>query len=203
MALYKKITLQEATVLIWQVQESLQELSLGVNMTQKSSQRMASMKSLVHQKGFLAIRQLLLLAGYNDNDLFYKDCGMPYLSDGRKISITHSFEFAAIIISDHVVGIDIEKKREKIKTISSKFCNEKQLQSLESQDSLVDALTQVWCAKEAMYKMCNSRSLSFKEHMAVDLNGTSWVCKMSFRKEFIYYRVDLQDFMLVYAFEKN
>jgi phosphopantetheinyl transferase len=35
------------------------------------------------------------------------------LKDGKHISITHSYQFSAIIISDQTVGIDIELQREK------------------------------------------------------------------------------------------
>ena len=37
------------------------------------------------------------------------------------ISITHSFDYAAIIVSDKPVGIDIEKVRSKITRIVKKF----------------------------------------------------------------------------------
>jgi phosphopantetheinyl transferase len=66
------------------------------------------------------VRKLLQEASYNDFDLSYDELGKPHLKDGKHISITHSYQFSAIIISDQTVGIDIELQREKI-TKHSKF----------------------------------------------------------------------------------
>ena len=79
------------------------------------------MKSESHQKGFLSVRHLLRDVGYTDQDLFYDDYGKPHLKDGKCISITHSHNFSAIIVSDKEVGIDIEMQREKIRRIAHKF----------------------------------------------------------------------------------
>ena len=58
------------------------------------------MKSDLHQRGFLSVRHLLKEVGYSDADLIYDEFGKPHLKDGKHISITHSFTFSAIIISD-------------------------------------------------------------------------------------------------------
>ncbi|MHC5354778.1 4'-phosphopantetheinyl transferase family protein [Myroides sp. LJL115] len=181
----------------------MDQLLDGIELKESSLDRVNSMKSSIHQRGFLSVRHLLKHAGYTDLDLAYESCGRPYLQDSSYISITHSFEFAAIIISQQNVGIDIEKKRDKIIKISTKFCNIQELDAVTKEKDSIEALTQIWCAKEAMFKMCKSRSLSFKDHMEVDLKGDSWVSKDEFECEFQYYKEDLQDFMLVYAFEKK
>ena len=86
-----------------------------------SLKRVNRMKSQLHQCAFLSVRYLLSKADYNDDDLFYTEDGKPHLKDGQEISITHSHNFSAIIISNTPVGIDIEKKRDKIIRIASKF----------------------------------------------------------------------------------
>lgn len=203
MPLFKTILTPHSKVLIWKIEESMDQLLDGIELKQSSFDRVKTMKSTIHQRGFLSVRHLLKLAGYSDLDLVYEPCGRPYLKDSSYISITHSFEFAAIIISQENVGIDIEKKRDKIIKISSKFCNLKEVEAVACEKDPVEAFTEIWCAKEAMFKMCKSRSLSFKDHMEVNLNGDSWVSKDGFACEFTYYKEDLQDFMLVYASEKK
>ena len=79
------------------------------------------MKSEIHRRGFMSIRHLMAEAGYVDHDLFYDELGKPHLKNGSNISITHSFNFTAIILSDRKVGIDIEKRRDKILKIANKF----------------------------------------------------------------------------------
>jgi phosphopantetheinyl transferase len=112
MALYKTLTVGQTTkILIWKIEESTSTLKENIVLSAASSARLQSMKSELHQKGFLSIRHLLKEVGYSDLDVTYDDYGKPHLKDGKYISITHSFIFTGIIISEEVpVGIDIEKK---------------------------------------------------------------------------------------------
>ncbi|WP_430614972.1 4'-phosphopantetheinyl transferase family protein [Flavobacterium sp. JP2137] len=207
MPLEKIIAVDASTqVLIWKITEDFDTLLQGVTLRDASSERLANMKSLSHRCGFLSIRHLLQHAGYTDLDLRYDDCGKPSLSDGKHISITHSFSYSGIVISTKNVGIDIEMQREKIIRIADKFTNEKEQALLAVPlDLKVKQLTVIWGAKEAMYKMCNSRSLSFKDHMnveAFDLNGTSGKCEVrseTFSKSFCFYFLEIDNFMLVYT----
>ena len=169
MPLYKTITVNSTTkILIWKIEESYKELNDGINLTDKSAVRVNNMKSELHQRGFLSIRHLLASEGYTDHDLFYDKNGKPHLNNGLHISITHSFTFSAIIISVIEVGIDIEKKRDKILRIAHKFTTTDDYQSLNHQDSMIRKLTIVWCAKESLYKSFNRVGLTFLNHIFVD-----------------------------------
>ena len=65
MALYKTLTVHSTTkVLIWKIEESIDELKNGISLTEKSTMRLGSMKSELHQKGFLSIRHLLKEVGF-------------------------------------------------------------------------------------------------------------------------------------------
>ncbi len=207
MPLEKTIQVNAHTqVLVWKITESFETLHQGVVLSKNSKERLQNMKSLSHQCGFLSIRQLLLAAGYQDADLTYDENGRPHLNDGKFISITHSFSYSAIIVSSHNVGVDIEMQREKIIRIADKFINSKEQALLVNNINLkVKQLTVIWGAKEAMYKMCNSRSLSFKDNMnveAFDLTDESGKCEVSsenFSKSFYFYFFEMDNFMLVYT----
>lgn len=71
------------------------------------------MKSQMHQRAFLSVRMLIQEMGFTDKDLHYDEFGKPYFDCHNYISITHSYHFAAIIISHETVGIDMELQREK------------------------------------------------------------------------------------------
>ncbi len=202
MPLIKKIDKGSTTVYLWKIEESFDELRKDLHLRDASNTRLEGMKSEVHQRGFLSIRHLLKAAGYSDAELLYDENGKPYLVDNKHISISHSFQYATIIISDENVGIDIEMKRDKIKRIANKFCNSQELASVAGREDEIQLLTTIWCAKEAMYKMCNSRSLSFKDDMSVDyVNNVSSVQSKDYSKKFKYELVDLNMFLLVYTFE--
>lgn len=167
MPLYKTIHPDEKTVIrVWKIEEELEFLKNGIELKEESTERLNGMKSVLHQKGFLSVRHLLRLEGYQDRDLSYNSYGKPLLTDGRHISITHSFEFAAIIVSPIEVGIDIEKNREKIVNIQHRFVNT-EYDSLSDED-LVKQLTVIWGAKESMYKTYPYGGLSFHDNIAID-----------------------------------
>ncbi|KGL62710.1 4'-phosphopantetheinyl transferase family protein [Polaribacter sp. Hel1_85] len=170
MALYKTLTISATTkVFIWKIEETIDELKEGISLSENSETRLNSMKSEIHQKGFLSIRHLLKEAGYSDADLIYDEFGKPHLKDGKHISITHSFTFSGIIISDDkTVGIDIEKQRDKILKIASKFTPIVEYKTIANHDALVSKLTIVWGAKESLYKIYGKKKLLFLHHIYIE-----------------------------------
>src|SRR5690625_7393621 len=101
MAIYKTITIgQNSKLLLWKIEESLEQLYNGLELTPESVERLNNMKSLVHKKGYLAVRQLLKEFGYTDSDLNYKSSGRPLLINGKHITISHSHNFAAVLVGE-------------------------------------------------------------------------------------------------------
>ena len=169
MPLYKTIIVNKTTkVLIWKIEESYDDLSRGITLTRNSEERVENMKSDLHKRGFMSVRHLLANFGYIDSDLFYDDLGKPHLKDSKYISITHSFNFSAIIISDSIhVGVDIEKQRDKIVKIANKFTQFEEYKTLANHEALVRKLTIVWGAKESLYKIYEQEGLSFLQHIDI------------------------------------
>jgi len=204
MPLFRTIIPKKNTkVYIWKITEPIEELNTQF-LTQNSLERVQNMKSELHQRGFLSVRHLLKEAGYTDADLFYTKNGKPHLKDGKHISITHSFTFSGIIISDDEVGIDIEKNREKIKIIAHKFVNKEH--DLLVDDGLVEQLTIVWGAKESLYKIYPYDSLSFKKHIDVDVfslsdnQTTAWIKSEDWDKKYSVFYEQIEGFTLVFAY---
>ena len=114
MPLYKTITINPNTrLLIWKIEEPFEVLTKNVQLTDHCKARVDSMKSDLHRRGLFICAPSFSPCGYTDFDLIYDQNGKPHLTDGNYISISHSYTFSAIIISDHPVGIDIEKQRPK------------------------------------------------------------------------------------------
>lgn len=169
MALYKTITVNEHTkVFIWKIEESFEWLAKDVKLTEHCQNRVNSMKSEIHRRGFMSIRHLLAEAGYTDFDLYYDEEGKPHLKDGNHISITHSFEFSGIIVSAKPIGIDIEKQRDKILKIAPKFTPLEEYHTLANEEAIVRKLTIVWGAKEGIYKLVGIPGLLFLHHIYVE-----------------------------------
>ena len=170
MPLYKTIRVNDFTkVLVWKIEESLEDLTHGVELTNPSKIRVKAMKSVIHQRGFMSIRQLLKQAGYEDADVYYDVFGKPHLKDKNHISSTHSFVFTAIIISENnPVGIDIEKQRDKIVKIAHKFTPIEEYKTIANHEALVSKLTVVWGAKESLYKIYGKKKLRFLHHIYIE-----------------------------------
>lgn len=154
------------TVFIWKIEESLAQFETSIQLNERSKKRVHGMRSESHKKGFLAVRKLLEVAGLTDFDLYYTEEGKPHLKDGRTITISHSFDFSAIAISNTEIGIDIEKNRDKIKRIASKFIGSEN--DYLSQDYLTEQLTVIWGAKESLFKIHPDGGLLFIDHLPID-----------------------------------
>jgi len=210
MPLYKTITVSPTTkVLIWKIEESFDALFSETTLTERSLARVNNMKSELHQRGFLSIRYLLAAEGYTDHDLYYDENGKPHLHDGKHISISHSFTFSAIIISDIEVGIDVEKNRTKIIKIAHKFTEVNEYQKLHHQEVIIRKLTIVWCAKESLYKSFNRVGLTFLNHIYVEnfsLYHNHTIATVDFEdkeEEFDVWFLEFEGFTCAYALLKE
>lgn len=198
MPLYKTLRPNSQTIVkIWKITESFENLRDSIKLLPQTVDRAQAMKSDLHRRGFLSVRHLLRDFGYEDSDLTYDNSGKPHLSDDKYISISHSYNYSAIIIGDNAVGIDIEMQRQKIKLISSKFCGpELNFFKPESED-YIRHLTLVWCIKEALYKLYTKPGLSFKEHTLVipaaleDGETDAWILYGKDRKK---YKINFLEF---------
>ena len=157
----------KTTVKIWKITESYQELMTPLDLKPNSLERVLGMKSELHQRGFLSVRHLLRDFGYTDQDLYYDSNGKPHLKDGKHISITHSFTFSGVIISDFEVGIDIEMQRAKIAIIARKFIDFEFNYLYEGDNDYVRKLTVIWGIKESLYKLFATPGMLFREHFLV------------------------------------
>jgi 4'-phosphopantetheinyl transferase EntD len=182
MPLYKSISVNsQTTVKIWKIEESYNDLFQPLDLKPQSLERVLGMKSELHQRGFLSVRHLLREFGYTDQDLFYDANGKPHLKDGKHISITHSFTFSGVVISDKEVGIDIEKQREKINVISHKFVDYEFNYLDKNSEDYINKLTVIWGVKESLYKLFATPGMLFKEHFLVipftlqDGNTIAWI----------------------------
>jgi len=163
MPLHTRIEVTPNTHLyVWKITETLEFLR-DIKLSKNSLNRLKAIKSISHQKGFLSIRHLLKIINVSDDDLYYNNYGKPLLKNNTNISISHSFEFAALVVSEQEIGIDIEKNRSKIKLIKDKFCNEEP-EELDDQ-SFIEKLTFIWAAKESMFKMHPTGGMSFKNNL--------------------------------------
>ncbi|MDP6922789.1 MAG: 4'-phosphopantetheinyl transferase superfamily protein [Lutibacter sp.] len=157
---------QYSTVYLWKIGAE-DCLSEGIALTERSQHKLLAMRSEAQKQAYKSVRQLLKIAGYTDADLFYDDRGKPHLKDQKYVSISHSFGFAALAVSEQEIGVDVEKKRPKIAKIRHKFVHPEKESLCPSDDPLAQ-LTVIWGAKEALYKIYPYGGLNFKEQLCIE-----------------------------------
>ena len=124
-------------------------------------------KSNLLKEQFLATRKILALEN-SDYIITYDLDGKPILNSEFNISISHSHEIAALVISNNLkFGMDVQFKESKILNIQNKFLNEFEKLNI-GDDPTVDILTMIWTSKESIYKAIGLKGVSFSENIKID-----------------------------------
>lgn len=100
------------------------------------------------------LESMLTDKGIKDFNIKYHFSGKPYLEGyDWKYNMSHSNDFAAVVLCNQEVGIDIEKVTPRIRKISQRFLSDKQKEKfLKDEMTLLD-LTTLWTIKEAFTKL--------------------------------------------------
>ena len=150
---------------LWKLSETEIELNNHIDLSFSSISKLDLIKSSSQRKQFLGVQNLLKLHNVNNGSLFYDKNGKPHLSNNKFISISHSFEYCGVIVSDVKVGLDIEKLRPKILNISKKFISESDWNLIKL--SSVENVTKVWTIKEAVFKAFGHKAIDFKKNIII------------------------------------
>ena len=151
---------------LWRIDDSEDIMDPNNELNSDDYQIFLSRKANHMKRQFLASRKLIALV---DPDLrvTYKN-DMPFLSDNRNISISHSESIATILISEkNGIGVDIERINKKVHSIKSKFLNQKEINYLRG-DEETRMLTKAWTAKEAIYKALRKPGIIFSENILLE-----------------------------------
>lgn len=163
--------LRENTYLIvWEITESNQQLQDLLHSRLHDWNAQAQHKENKH---WLASRLAILHHFKNEEVDLVKDAfNKPHLKVDEKdvfVSISHSFDKAAVIISqNYPVSIDMERIDNRIERVMKKFCNDDELEMLPHCGEQQTALTVIWSAKETLYKWYAKKELDFKKHLWIE-----------------------------------
>ncbi|MCS6794951.1 MAG: 4'-phosphopantetheinyl transferase superfamily protein [Raineya sp.] len=155
-------------IFVWHIEETLTELTKSL--LEQEKKELTQIRIAEKQLEYAAVRSLLRVVVQREN-LEYSpiqktELGKPFLPNAFwQISIAHSFPFVAIALHKEAIGIDIEQRKAKIQKVATRVFAEKEL--FWAKDNLY-ILTQLWTAKEAIYKAYSLKGLIFKENILCD-----------------------------------
>ena len=199
MPLHQRVYIDDQTrILIWHIEEPLQQLKKDLKLAKADEIRFKKLKTLSHQKEFLASRRLILEAGIPPEQLSHDLDGIPRLESGQQLSITHTKNLAGIALGTKPLGIDIEVFRPKIRRIATRFLHDNERFVLKG-DRVIEKLTLIWTAKEALYKAINQKGINFSEQLLV--TPFKWGDKKGSAK--VFFQGKSQDFSLNFIVRKS
>jgi 4'-phosphopantetheinyl transferase len=162
--------LNEFSILgVWKIEEDIDTLLSLVILDNDEKKRYKGFSSNSRKLEFLSVRALLAELIGKEAKIVYNKNNKPFLKDGsRFISISHSHKLTSILLStNEKVGIDLEYMSTNIAAIAFKFLNRKEKVTNE-QDNRRYHLYIHWCAKEALYKICDKEGISIRKNITIE-----------------------------------
>lgn len=197
--IFKNVYKDECIMGIWKITEDYEELVQGLDLDARQLEALESFKSISRKVEWLSVRALLSDLTSPDTRIVYNGDRKPFLEDrSYNISISHSDELTSILLSrNRRVGIDLEHMTHRIELLASKFLNDTE-QVTDDPFLKRYHLYLHWCAKEALYKICDKKNLNFKEHLIIhpfELRDEGRIMG-TVRNEYIHESFDLRYFLL-------
>jgi phosphopantetheinyl transferase len=151
---------------IWKMEESREALIrlFPVHLRHEVMAYINGVRSDRRAIDWLSTRIMLLELLGKEQIIHNREDGSPFLEDGKPyISISHTREFAAILLHEHgPVGIDIETVSARVEKIADKFISENEY--IDPGQRTVHQLLH-WSAKECLFKLMNEQGIDFKKHL--------------------------------------
>ena len=153
---------------VWEITEDFDTLYEMVSLAKVEKAKVSTFRSEHRKREWLSVRALIQSMAGKDAKIVYNADNKPFLrGNNYRISISHSQNLTAILISkDKRVGIDLEYMSGKIDKIHDKFLNEKE-RITEDPGMKEFHLYLHWCAKEALYKICDKQDINFRTGLTI------------------------------------
>lgn len=192
---------------IWDIRESYENLFQLVHLYPGEKERLFSFGSEARKIEFLSVRALLKELIGTNGPIIYNERKKPYLQQGNfRISISHSKTLTAIMISKtKKIAIDLEYMSHKISKVEDKFINSDEVITTDPEKRHYHLYIH-WCAKEALYKICDKQDINFKKNLTIEAFEpgeygliTGWVDNIHWHDKFPLYYFTINNYVVVYC----
>jgi len=160
--------LPECLLGVWEITEDFDSLYSMVNLATVEKAKLDSFRNISRKLEWLSVRALAKNMLGKDTRIIYNADNKPFVKGfTHNISISHSNNLTAVLLSsDKLVGIDLEYMSGKIGKVADKFINSKEVITGDP-ELIKNHLYLHWCAKEAMYKICDKQDINFRDGLTV------------------------------------
>ena len=192
---------------IWKIAEDYEWMLSRIHLFPGELETLNNFKNHLRKLEWLSVRVLLKeLLGPN-RTIIYNKQRKPFLKgNSYNISITHSKDITAILLSKaRQVGIDMEYMSHRIEMIEHRFINSEEKVTADEQLKRFHLYVH-WCAKEALYKICDKQDISLQKNIFItpflpEKNGnlTGWVKNIHRNEQFNLKYFTLENYIVVYT----
>lgn len=153
---------------LWEIKEDYDTLISGLKLEEDELIKLNGFQSHNRKLEWLSVRKLMNELLPDNNRIIYNSENKPFLKGNTyNISISHSSKLTSIFLSKKKrVGIDLELMSHKISTLSHKFINNQEMITTDPEMKRYHLYIH-WCAKEALYKICDKQDINFKENLTI------------------------------------
>lgn len=163
-------TLNRGMLGLWRIREPESYFLQRLNLSEDEEWSLLQIKGEGRRIQWLAARCLLhhLLGSKERLQMLKDEFGKPYIPDSKLyISISHSHDMAAALISPVSCGVDIQFPVEKIRRLVPRFCSKKELDSTEKKHGF-QTMHIIWGAKECIYKAHGRREVDYRKDIMIE-----------------------------------
>jgi len=150
---------------VWKITENLNSLLNQIRLNKNDENYLSQISNEQRKKQSIAAKITLNQISKKKINIKYKENGAPFCAEYKNISISHSNIFSIALISDEIIGIDVQHKKINIEKLKSKFISKRDYNNSFNE---IDFLHHNWCSKEAIYKTLNNLKCSFKTNIYIE-----------------------------------
>ncbi|MGW8315656.1 MAG: 4'-phosphopantetheinyl transferase superfamily protein [Bacteroidales bacterium] len=153
---------------VWEITEDFDSLYSMVDLATVEKTKLDSFKNISRKIEWLSVRALVKNMLGKDTRILYNAENKPFVrGNTHNISISHSNNLTAVLICKNKrVGIDLEYMSGKISKVADKFINEQEKITGDPELKKYHLYLH-WCAKEALYKICDKQDINFRDGLTI------------------------------------
>ena len=153
---------------VWEITEDFDSLFSMVDLAPVEKAKLDSFKNISRKVEWLSVRALVKNMLGKDTRILYNAENKPFIrGNTHNISISHSNKLTAVLIArNQKVGLDLEYMSGKISKVANKFINQKENITTDPEMKKFHLYLH-WCAKEALYKICDKQDINFRNGLTI------------------------------------
>lgn len=166
--IFNKVVDNDCFLGMWEIEETYEELLSRLQLTESEIATVEGFGNYQRKLEWLSVRVLINQMLNRSCRIVYNGTRKPFLEcNTYNISISHSYKLTSVLLSkQYKVGIDLEFMSHQIHRVAHKFINEKEYITPEPALQRLHLYIH-WCAKEALYKICDKQDINFKQNLTI------------------------------------